>query len=68
MPCAYSAGGSTALPVSSSLPIATTRLGDHPLRVVLGELASAPGVLRLTVPPLSLVAVEDLAGRRAQTP
>ena len=49
-----------------SLVVATYRddeaVGDHPLRVVLGELASAPGVLRLTVPPLSLAAVEDLAG------
>ena len=29
----------------------------HPLRAVLGELASAPGVSRLSVPPLSLDAV-----------
>jgi DNA-binding CsgD family transcriptional regulator/tetratricopeptide (TPR) repeat protein len=35
--------------------------GDHPLRVVLGELASAPGVVRLTVPPLSVDAVRELA-------
>lgn len=35
--------------------------GDHPLRVVLGELASAPGVVRLPVPPLSLDAVRELA-------
>ena len=35
--------------------------GDHPLRVVLGELASAPGVTRLRVPRLSLDAVRALA-------
>ena len=35
--------------------------GDHPLRVVLGELASAPGVVRLGVPRLSLDAVRELA-------
>lgn len=35
--------------------------GDHPLRVVLGELASAPGVSRLAVPRLSLDAVSHLA-------
>jgi len=34
---------------------------DHPLRVVLGELASEPGVSRLTVPRLSLDAVRELA-------
>ena len=35
---------------------------NHPLRTVLGELATAPGVLRLKVPPLSVVAVRELAG------
>jgi len=43
--------------------------GDHPLRVVLGELASAPGVRRLVVPPLSLDGVRALAepaGRDAE--
>ena len=35
--------------------------GDHPLRVVLGELATARGVSRLSVPPLSLDAVRELA-------
>jgi DNA-binding CsgD family transcriptional regulator len=34
---------------------------DHPLRAVLGELASAPGVARLSVPRLSLGAVRTLA-------
>ena len=34
--------------------------GDHPLRVVLGELASSRGVVRLTVPRLSLDAVREL--------
>ena len=33
----------------------------HALRAVLGELASAPGVSRLGVPPLSLDAVRQLA-------
>jgi predicted ATPase len=33
----------------------------HPLRTVLGGLASAPGVSRLRVPRLSLEAVEELA-------
>jgi len=33
----------------------------HPLRAVLGELASAHGVSRLAVPPLSLDAVRKLA-------
>ena len=34
---------------SCSRPTATTRSsGDHPLRIVLGELASAPGVTRLS--------------------
>jgi DNA-binding CsgD family transcriptional regulator len=36
--------------------------GKHPLRVVLGELASAPAVSRLSVPPLSVDAVRELAG------
>ncbi len=35
--------------------------GEHPLRVVLGELASAPGVSRLAVPRLTLEAVRELA-------
>ena len=36
--------------------------GDHPLRVVLGELASAPGVTcGSRVPRLSLDAVRELA-------
>ena len=34
---------------------------EHPLRVVLGELVSAPAVARLTVPRLSLDAVRELA-------
>jgi DNA-binding CsgD family transcriptional regulator len=34
----------------------------HPLRIVLGELATRPRVERLTVPPLSLDAVAELAG------
>jgi DNA-binding CsgD family transcriptional regulator/tetratricopeptide (TPR) repeat protein len=39
--------------------------GEHSLRVVLGELASAPGVSRLTVPRLSLEAVRELAAPHA---
>ena len=39
--------------------------GEHPLRVVLGELASAPGVSRLAVPRLSLEAVRELAAPHA---
>jgi tetratricopeptide (TPR) repeat protein len=35
---------------------------EHPLRTVLGELASSPGVVRLSVPRLSLAAVRELAG------
>ena len=50
---------------SDAFVVATYRddevTGDHPLRVVLGELASAPGVVRLTVPRLSLDAVRELA-------
>jgi DNA-binding CsgD family transcriptional regulator len=52
-----------------SLVVATYRddevAGDHPLRVVLGEVTSAPGVRRLAVPPLSVGAVRTLAGDRA---
>ena len=48
-----------------SLVLATYRddevTGDHPLRVVLGELASTRAVSRLSVPPLSLEAVHELA-------
>jgi predicted ATPase len=43
--------------------------GEHPLRVVLGELASAPPVVRASVPRLSLAAVKELAephGRDAE--
>lgn len=51
---------------SEALVLATYRddevVGSHPLRVVLGELASAPGVSRLAVPRLSLEAVRALAG------
>ncbi len=50
---------------SGTLVIATYRddevAGDHPLRVVLGELASAPGVVRLAVPRLTVDAVRELA-------
>jgi predicted ATPase len=35
--------------------------GHHPLRVILGDLATAPAVHRLTVPPLSVDAVRRLA-------
>jgi DNA-binding CsgD family transcriptional regulator/tetratricopeptide (TPR) repeat protein len=47
-----------------SLVVATYRDdeidGDHPLRVVLGELASSPAVSRLAVPRLSRAAVGTL--------
>ena len=49
-----------------SLVVATYRddevTGDHPLRVVLGELASTRAVSRVSVPRLSLAAVHELAG------
>lgn len=38
---------------------------EHPLRVVLGELASTPAVSRLGVPRLSLDAVRELAAPHA---
>lgn len=54
--------GSTA-----SLVLATYRddeaLGDHPLRLLLGDLASAAAVERLEVPPLSRAAVRELASQ-----
>jgi len=43
--------------------------GEHPLRIVLGELASAPSVTRTSVPRLSPKAVKELAdplGRDAE--
>jgi len=50
---------------AGGLVVATYRddevTGDHPLRVVLGELASAPGVRRVSVPRLTLEAVRALA-------
>jgi DNA-binding CsgD family transcriptional regulator/tetratricopeptide (TPR) repeat protein len=50
---------------TSALVLATYRDDEvgsgHPLRIVLGELASAPAVTRLSVPPLSLDAVRALA-------
>ena len=50
---------------TAALVLATYRAdeveGEHPLRVVLGELASSGNVSRLSVPPLSLDAVRALA-------
>ena len=50
---------------TQALVVATYRddevAGDHPLRVVLGELASARAVSRLAVPRLSFDAVRELA-------
>ena len=50
---------------SDAFVVATYRddevVGEHPLRIVLGELASAQGVSRLSVPRLSLDAVRALA-------
>jgi DNA-binding SARP family transcriptional activator len=40
----------------------------HPLRTVLGDLATASVVRRLSLPPLSPAAVATLAGRRADEP
>jgi DNA-binding CsgD family transcriptional regulator/tetratricopeptide (TPR) repeat protein len=40
-------------------------VAGHPLRVVLGDAASATGVRRLDVPPLSVRAVERLAAEHA---
>ena len=40
---------------------ATTSSPTHPLRLVLGELATAAGVERIRVPPLSAEAVRELA-------
>ncbi len=49
----------------AGLVVATYRddevAGDHPLRTVLGELATSPGVIRMTVPRLSVDAVRALA-------
>ena len=56
---------------SRGLVLATFRddeaVGDHPLRVVLGELASASGVSRVTVPRLTAQAVNELAAPPAST-
>ena len=41
---------------------------DHPLRVLLGDLATADGVRRLHVEPLSAVAVAQMAEGRAVDP
>ena len=50
---------------TSALVVATYRDDQldrtHPVRVLLGELATAPGVERLTLEPLSLAAVTRLA-------
>jgi predicted ATPase len=50
---------------AGALVIATFRDDElhpgHPLRLVLGGLASAPGVERLRLPPLTLEAVRELA-------
>ena len=57
---------------SPSLVVATFRddeaVGEHPLRAVLGELATAPGVVRLSVPRLSEDAVRRLAEPHAVDP
>jgi DNA-binding CsgD family transcriptional regulator/tetratricopeptide (TPR) repeat protein len=50
---------------TSALVVASFRDDEldasHPLRVVLGELATAPGVVRMSLPPLSRDAVSALA-------
>ncbi len=52
-----------------SVVIATYRDEEDrtPLRRLLGDLASAPDVVRLGVPPLSLAGVRELAPDRAET-
>lgn len=54
---------------SDAFVVATYRddevVGEHPLRIVLGELTSAHGVSRLSVPRLSLDAVRALAASAA---
>ena len=40
------------------------RRGDHPLTMVLGDLATHGATRRISVPPLSVEAVRTLAGRR----
>jgi DNA-binding CsgD family transcriptional regulator/tetratricopeptide (TPR) repeat protein len=39
--------------------------GGHPLRALLGDVATSPDVMRMTVPPLSAAAVTRLAGAEA---
>jgi DNA-binding CsgD family transcriptional regulator/tetratricopeptide (TPR) repeat protein len=54
---------------SPALVLATYRDDEltwaHPLRVVIGELATAPAVSRIEVPPLSIEAVGRLAASHA---
>jgi DNA-binding CsgD family transcriptional regulator len=54
---------------SQALVLATFRDDElaayQPVRLVLGGLASAPGVFRLSLPPLSLDGVRELARRHA---
>ena len=69
--CASSAGGSADLPVLVVVTYRDDEIGaDHPLRLVLGDLATAPAVHRIGVRPLSEAAVQRLAagsGRDAAT-
>jgi len=57
---------------SPSVVVATFRddeaVGTHPLRTLLGELATAPGVVRLSVPRLSADAVRQLAAPHGVDP
>ena len=50
----------------AALVLATYRTDElprtHPLRIVLGDLATAPGVVRLRLDPLSAAAVRELVG------
>ncbi len=56
----------------SALVVVTYREDElsaaHPLRIVLGELGPASDVTRLTIEPLSLAAVAELAGSHAVDP
>lgn len=56
------------MPQTQSLVIGTVRDeelgGDHPLRILLGEVARSPRAGTLTLPPLTVAGVEGLVGNR----
>ena len=66
--CGSSAGGSRRRPVSSLVTYRDDELArDHPLRIALGDLATAAAVERLAVRPLSRDGVARLAGAATST-